>query len=80
MRPIESTRTSSPYFSPNRAMAPAEMASSGVISRVVTGTFERDASEDEARAAARAYLARLRAKAFDGERFPFIVVPEKGDL
>ena len=34
-RPIESTRTSSPYFSPNSAIAPAAIASSGVISRVV---------------------------------------------
>ena len=40
-RPIESTRTSSPYFSPNSAIAPAEIASSGVISRVVTGSLER---------------------------------------
>ena len=35
------TRTSSPYFSPNRATAPAAMAASGVISSVVTGTFWR---------------------------------------
>ena len=34
--PIDSTRTSSPYFSPNSAMAPAAIASSGVISRVST--------------------------------------------
>ena len=31
---MESTRTSSPYFSPNRASAPEATASSGVISRV----------------------------------------------
>ena len=41
-RPIESTRTSSPYFSPNSAIAPAEIASSGVISRVVTGSLRAD--------------------------------------
>src|SRR5216683_7942838 len=39
--PIDSTRTSSPYFSPNSAMAPAAIASSGVISRVSTGLFSR---------------------------------------
>src|SRR6266853_2857928 len=39
--PIDSTRTSSPYFSPNSAMAPAAIASSGVIRRVSTGLFSR---------------------------------------
>ena len=39
--PIDSTRTSSPYFSPNSAMAPAAIASSGVISRVSTELFSR---------------------------------------
>ena len=29
--PMETTRTSSPYFSPNSAMAPASIASSGDI-------------------------------------------------
>ena len=35
--PIETTRTSSPYFSPNSAMAPDSIAESRSISRVVTG-------------------------------------------
>ena len=39
--PIDTTRTSSPYFSPNRAMAPVSMASSMAISRVSTGAFCR---------------------------------------
>ena len=39
--PIETTRTSSPYFSPNSAMAPVSMASSSAISRVSTGVFCR---------------------------------------
>ena len=39
--PIVSTRTSSPYFSPNNANAPASMASSGVIMRVETASFWR---------------------------------------
>ena len=37
--PIATTRTSSPYFSPNRARAPEARASSSAISRVVTGEF-----------------------------------------
>ena len=37
--PIETTRTSSPYFSPNSAMAPLSMASSSAIRRVSTGEF-----------------------------------------
>ena len=36
-----STRTSSPYFSPNRASAPAAMAWSVGISRVVVSEFWR---------------------------------------
>ena len=40
-RPMLSTRTSSPYFSPNSAIAPAATASSGVISRVATGWLAR---------------------------------------
>ncbi len=39
--PMESTRTSSPYFSPNRAMAPASIASSGDIRRVETSALPR---------------------------------------
>ena len=38
-RPSTTTRTSSPYFSPNSARAPEAMASSSAISRVVTGAF-----------------------------------------
>ncbi len=38
-RPIETTRTSSPYFSPNSAMAPRRSASSSAIRRVSTGLF-----------------------------------------
>ena len=37
--PIETTRTSSPYFSPNSARAPDSRASSSPISRVTTGSF-----------------------------------------
>ena len=37
--PMATTRTSSPYFSPNSARAPDAMASSTAISRVVTGEF-----------------------------------------
>ena len=37
--PIATTRTSSPYFSPNSARAPEARASSSAISRVVTGEF-----------------------------------------
>ena len=37
--PIATTRTSSPYFSPNSARAPDARASSSAISRVVTGEF-----------------------------------------
>ena len=40
-RPIATTRTSSPYFSPNSAIAPVSTAASGVISRVVTSVFSR---------------------------------------
>ena len=36
---MATTRTSSPYFSPNRARAPDAMASSTAISRVVTSAF-----------------------------------------
>ena len=39
--PIATTRTSSPYFSPNSAIAPSFTAASGVISRVVTSAFSR---------------------------------------
>ena len=39
--PMATTRTSSPYFSPNRAMAPALIASSGVISVVPTSPLRR---------------------------------------
>ena len=37
--PIATTRTSSPYFSPNSARAPEARASSSAIRRVVTGEF-----------------------------------------
>ena len=37
--PMATTRTSSPYFSPNSARAPDAIASSTAISRVVTGAF-----------------------------------------
>ena len=37
--PMETTRTSSPYFSPNSARAPVSRASSSAISRVSTGEF-----------------------------------------
>src|SRR3990167_3375618 len=37
--PIETTRTSSPYFSPKSAIAPESTASSRSISRVTTGVF-----------------------------------------
>ena len=40
--PSRATRTSSPYFSPNSAIAPAAIASSGVISRVVTASLLAD--------------------------------------
>ena len=36
---MATTRTSSPYFSPNSARAPDPMASSTPIRRVVTGAF-----------------------------------------
>jgi hypothetical protein len=39
--PIDTTRTSSPYFSPNSACAPMARASSGVMIRVSTGAFWR---------------------------------------
>ena len=39
--PICTTRTSSPYFSPNSASAPSLMAASGVIIRVETSLFIR---------------------------------------
>ena len=42
--PIETTRTSSPYFSPNRARAPASRASSTPINRVVTSSFSSTTS------------------------------------
>ena len=44
--PIETTRTSSPYFSPNSAIAPASTASCGVISRVSTVALSQDAVVD----------------------------------
>src|SRR3984893_10230892 len=37
--PMATTRTSSPYFSPNRARAPEARASSSAITRVTTGAF-----------------------------------------
>jgi hypothetical protein len=37
--PMATTRTSSPYFSPNSARAPEAIASSRLISRVTTGAF-----------------------------------------
>ena len=43
-RPIETTRTSSPYFSPNSACAPRARASSGVMIRVSTAEFWRTKS------------------------------------
>ena len=39
VRPIDTTRTSSPYFSPKSAIAPVARASSSAISRVTTGVF-----------------------------------------
>ena len=42
--PIETTRTSSPYFSPNSARAPASRASSTAISRVMTSSFSSTTS------------------------------------
>ena len=39
--PMSTTRTTSPYFSPNRAMAPSDFASSSGISRVSTGRLSR---------------------------------------
>ena len=42
--PIDTTRTSSPYFSPNSARAPASRASSTAISRVVTSSFSSTTS------------------------------------
>jgi hypothetical protein len=39
--PIDTTRTSSPYFSPKSACAPIPRASSGVMIRVSTGAFWR---------------------------------------
>ena len=39
--PMDTTRTSSPYFSPNSACAPIARASSGVMMRVSTGAFWR---------------------------------------
>ena len=39
--PMETTRTSSPYFSPKRASAPAFTASSGVMRRVATSALRR---------------------------------------
>ncbi len=39
VEPIETTRTSSPYFSPKSAIAPVARASSSAISRVTTGVF-----------------------------------------
>ena len=39
--PIETTRTSSPYFSPKSARAPSLCAASGVMIRVSTGVFCR---------------------------------------
>ena len=39
--PICTTRTSSPYFSPNKASAPSSMAASGVMMRVDTSLFMR---------------------------------------
>ena len=42
--PIDTTRTSSPYFSPNSARAPASRASSTAISRVVTSPFSSTTS------------------------------------
>ena len=42
--PMETTRTMSPYFSPNRCMAPRAMASSNFISLVVTARLSRSLS------------------------------------
>ncbi len=42
--PIETTRTSSPYFSPNSAIAPASIAACGVIRRVSTASLSRTRS------------------------------------
>ena len=46
-RPCETTRTSSPYFSPNSASAPLAMASSGVIRCVSTGCVLQDHGVDQ---------------------------------
>jgi hypothetical protein len=45
----------------------------------VTGTFAVAVSEQEARDEARAFMSRLRASAFDGTRFPYLIVCEEGD-
>ena len=42
--PIATTRTSSPYFSPNSARAPDARASSSAISRVETGVLRSTTS------------------------------------
>ena len=44
--PIETTRTSSPYFSPKSARAPSARASSGVMMRVSTGRVLADVGVD----------------------------------
>ncbi len=44
--PIETTRTSSPYFSPKSALAPSFCASSGVMIRVSTGGVLPDVGVD----------------------------------
>ena len=45
---MRSTRTRSPYFSPNRAMAPAAMASSRVMTRVSTAMIAANFRVDQA--------------------------------
>ena len=39
--PMSTTRTTSPYFSPNSAIAPSDFASSSGISRVTTSRLSR---------------------------------------
>ena len=66
--PIETTRTSSPYFSPNSAIAPVSTAASGVISRVVTSLFSRTRAFTSLRP--RQVVARDRARLADVEAQP----------
>src|SRR5204863_8656254 len=77
-RPFLFGESSSGNSAPRRARAVVRRYAVANNLRVfVSARFASDVSEDEARSEARAYLARLRAKAFDGSTFPYIVVPEE---